>query len=266
MPAAVKLQSEYGDAIQVILVESQGATEELSLAFALGHKWLGNNAIWTTERPFSTGGSGLPSYALLGPDGRVLLTGNSASDHSKISKTIAELVKRGSSAPAEAPEALAKAYKQMDLGEFGKALAEARKAGAKAEGKDAAVAEAASKFEALIAEKVGREAARVRALTESGHWIAAEARHAALLKGVAGEDALIEQTAGLAALFEGAEAQQAMIAEKELDRLAAAAYEAGKDEKSVKKLRKFATEHAGSKLGYRAQRIAGLAEAALAVQ
>ena len=263
MPAAVKLQSEYGDAIQVILVESQGASDELSLSFALKNKWLGNDAIWTTERPFSTGGRGLPSYALLGPDGKVLLTGNSASDHSKIDKAIAELVKRGSSAPAEAPEALAKAYKLLDEGDFAKASAEARKVGAKAAGKDAAVAEAATKFEAQIAEKVGREAARVRTLAERGYWRAASVRHDRLKSGVAGEDSLEEKTAELGALFTGAEVQQAMSAEKELLRLAADAYAAGKDEKLVKKLRKFATDHSGSPIGDRAKRIAELAEAAL---
>lgn len=256
MPAAVKLQTEYGDAIQVILVESQGASDEMSLSFALRNKWLGNNAIWTTERPFSTGGSGLPSYALLGPDGKVLMVGNSASDHSKINQTIAELVKKGSSAPAEAPEALTKAYKQMDEGNYAKAIAEARKVGAKAQGKDAVVAEAATKFEAQVAEKVVREAARVRALTERSEWIAADARHESLLKGVKGEDSLVESP----------EAQKEMMAEKELLRLSADAYEAGKDEKAVKKLQKFATDHAGTKIGVRARRIADLAEAAISVR
>ncbi|MDA1259179.1 MAG: hypothetical protein O3A20_01010 [Planctomycetota bacterium] len=262
----MKLQTEYGDAIQVILVESQGASDEMSLSFALRNKWLGNNAIWTTERPFSTGGSGLPSYALLGPDGKVLMVGNSASDHSKINQTIAELVKKGSSAPAEAPEALTKAYKQMDEGNYAKAIAEARKVGAKAQGKDAVVAEAATKFEAQVAEKVGREAARVRALTERGQWIAADARHESLLKGVKGEDSLIEKTSELVSLFEGPEVQKEMMAEKELLRLSADAYEAGKDEKAVKKLQKFATDHAGTKIGERARRIADLAQAAISVR
>lgn len=266
MPAAVKLQTEYGDAIQVILVHSQEATEEESIAFALRMKWLGNNAIWTSERPFSTGGNGLPAYALLGPDGKVLLTGNSASDHSKIEKTIEELVKKGSSAPAEAPEALAKAYKELDQGNFAKAAAEARKVAAKAAGKDAALAEAATKFETLLAETADRAIARVRALAERGQYLTAQERHESLLKGVKGDDALTAKAAELGALFEGPEVQQALMAERELLRLAADAYEAGKDEKAVKKLQKFASEHTGTKVGERAARIAALAEAAMQVR
>lgn len=266
MPAAVKLQTEYGDAIQVILVESQGATEDVSLAFALNHKWLGNGAIWTTERPFSTGGSGLPSYALLGPDGKVLLTGNTASDHSKIQKTIEELVKKSSSAPAEAPEALAKAYKELDQGNYAKAVVEARKAAAKAAGKDAALTEAAAKFETLLTETADRAIARVRTLAERGQYLTAQERHETLAKGVKGDEALTTKVAELGALFEGPEVQQALMAERELLRLAADAYEAGKDEKAVKKLQKFASEHTGTKVGERAARIAALAEAALQVR
>lgn len=266
MPAAVKLQGEYGDAIQVILVHAQAATEEESIAFALRMKWLGNRAIWTSERPFSTGGSGLPSYALLGPDGRVALVGNSASDHSKIQNAIAEMVKKGSSAPEGAAAAVAKAFKLMDQGDFAKAAAEARKVAAKSEGKDAAAFEAATKLQGEISAKVGREAARVRALAERHAWIAAASLHEALVQGVAGEAMLEDAVRDLAALFEGPEVQQAMTAEKELLRLAADAYAAGKEEKAAKKLRKFANEHSGTKLGDRAARLASLAEAALAIQ
>lgn len=266
MPTAVKLQSEYGDAIQVILVHSQEASEAESIAFALRQRWLGNRAIWTSERPFSTGSGGLPSYALLGPDGRVVSVGSSANDHSKIQKLIAEMVKKGSSAPEGTPAALAKAYKWMDQGEFAKAAIEARKTFEKAQGKDAAVAEAATKLQTAISEKVGREAARVRTLASGAQWLAATELHESLAKGVKGEPPLEDAVRDLGSLFEGPEVQQETTAEQELLRLAAAAYAAGKDEKAVKKLRKFATEHASDKLGERAEKLAGLAEAALKVQ
>lgn len=264
MPTAVKLQSEYGNAIQVILVESQGASQEDSLAFALKNKWLGNQAIWTTERPFSTGGNGLPSYALLGPDGKVIFTGNSASDHSKIQKAIEEMVKKASSAPADAPDAVAKLYKELDRGNYAKAAVEARKLSDKAAGKDEATSTAVRKFEGLLTEKVRRDAARVRTLVERGEWIQAQAIQEALMKAVKGEDALAEPTVGLTALFEGPDAQKALADAKELDRLAQAVFVAGKDEKAVKKLRKFATDHTGTKVGERADMLAGLAEKALA--
>lgn len=265
MPAAVKLQTEYGDAIQVILVHSQAATEEESIAFALRQKWLGNGAIWTSERPFSTGSGGLPSYALLGPDGRVVLVGSSNADHSKIEKAIAEFVKKGSSAPEGAPDALAKAYKLLDEGDYAKARAEAAKVAGKAEGKDAATFEAATKFHGLVSERVGRQAARIRALAERSHWARADAMHDALLKGVKGDDSFADAVGDLSVLFDKPEAKEEASLEKELLKLAADAYEEGKDEKAVKKLQKFAADHAGSKVGERAQRIAALAEAALTV-
>lgn len=266
MPAAVKLQSEYGDAIQVILVHSQAATEEESIAFALQHKWLGNGAIWTSERPFSTGGGGLPSYALLGPDGRVVSVGNTASDHSKIEKAVAEFVKKGSSAPANAPADLAKAYKLLDQGEYVKARAEAAKVAAKAEGKDAAAFEAASKFGDAVAAKVKRQAERIEGLAKRTFWADAEAMHAALIRGTKGDDALTEQVASLSALFDGADAKAEQALEKELLKLAAGAYEDGKDEKAVKKLRKFADENAATAIGPRAERVAALAESALTLK
>ena len=59
MPAAIKLQEEFGDALQVLLVESQGTGHEESVGFAMKAKWLGNDAIWTSDYLFSTGSSGL---------------------------------------------------------------------------------------------------------------------------------------------------------------------------------------------------------------
>lgn len=266
MPTAVKLQTEYGDAIQVILVHSQAASEEESIAFALYQKWLGNNAIWTSERPFSTGSSGLPSYALLGPDGRVVLVGSSNSDHSKIQKAIAEMVKEGSSAPEGTPDALSKAYRLLDEGQYAKALAETRKAAAKAQGKDEAVVAAAGALETAIQAAVDRAAERVRALAQRGFLNQAQTRWEALSKGTRGEEPLELKAVELAPLLEGPEVQQVVSAERELLRLAADAFEAGKDEKAAKKLRKFATENSDSKIGERAARLASLAEAALKIQ
>lgn len=268
MPAAVNAQTEWGDAIQVILVECQGASEEDMLAFAMKQKWLGNGAIWTTERPFSTAnGGGLPSYALLGPSGEVLMTGNSAADHSRIEEKIAELVKKGSSAPATAPAAAAKLYRDLDRGQFAKAALEAQKGAAKAAAKDAPLAAALNEVEKAAGERLAREIARVQALAAQGRYGAAQARADALAQGVKGHADFEAKAAELASLFEGPEVQREAAAERELDRLLADAFaEGAKDDKGAKKLRKFAEANAGTKAGERAARMAEIAGRAVALR
>lgn len=256
---------EYGDAIQVILVESQGASDEDMLAFALKHKWLGGGAIWTTERPFSTGGNGLPAYALLGPDGQVLLTGNSASDHSKIEQTLADLVKKGSSAPKGTPDAVAKLYRELDRGNFAKVVAESQKLAAKAGAKDPAVATAAGDLEKAAAAKLEREIARVKSLAAQGRYMKAQALADALAQGVKGHDDFSAKTADLPKLFEGPEVQKEIAAERELERMTADLFADGaKDAKAAKKFGKFAEANAGTKAGERAAALAAMAEKAAA--
>ncbi len=72
MPATIKLKEEFGDDLAIVLVESQGADEERFMKFAAARKWLGRDMLWTRERPFSTGAGGLPNFALLDEEGRVV--------------------------------------------------------------------------------------------------------------------------------------------------------------------------------------------------
>ena len=71
MPTSIKLQEEFGEDLQVIFVESQGADRAKMEGFALRKKWFGTTAMWTTERPFDSGSRGLPNYVLIGADGKV---------------------------------------------------------------------------------------------------------------------------------------------------------------------------------------------------
>ncbi|MDE0896525.1 MAG: hypothetical protein OSB10_08065, partial [Planctomycetota bacterium] len=88
MPAAIKLQEEYGDAIQVIFVESQNSGFGKSIGMATKSGWLGNQAIWTNQYLFSTGSKGLPAFALLDGEGKVVLKGSSNSMHGQIKDSI----------------------------------------------------------------------------------------------------------------------------------------------------------------------------------
>jgi len=262
VPAAVKMQSEYGDAVQVILVESQGASDEDAQAFALKHKWLGNGAIRTTERPFSTGGNGLPMYALISPSGEIVLSGNTASDHSKIEKAVEEMLKKGSSAPPETDDAVAKLYRELDHGNFAKVMMEAEKLIAKSAGKDPAAEAAAKKVEEAAGSKLDREIARVKWLADSGRLLEAQSVQEALTKGVKGQADMEGRAAELAKLFEGPEVQRNIAAERELAQLAKELFADDlKDPlKVAKKLRKFSTANAGTKASDRADALATLAE------
>ncbi len=262
------MQSEYGDAVQVILVESQGASEEDAAAFALKHKWLGNRAIWTTERPFSTGGSGLPSYALISPSGEVVLTGNTASDHSKIQKAVEEMLKKGSSAPTGTADSVAKLYRELDKGNLAKVVAEAQKAAAKAAGKDPAVEAAAKAVEAAADAKFDREFARVNWLANNNRLLQAQSAHEALSKAVKGHADFETRAAELSKLFEGPEMQQILTLERELSQLEKDLFAPDlKDPtKLATKLRKFALANPGSKLADRANAYALLADKAAIIK
>ena len=111
MPASIELQEHYGDDLQVIFVESQGASEEKAIGFAYGRKWMGNQAMWTRERPVQVPGRGLPKFALLSAEGELLLQGNPLSMKKKIEQAIDGEIKKAKSAPSGTPKSLSKAWK-----------------------------------------------------------------------------------------------------------------------------------------------------------
>mgnify|MGYP001445454962 CR=1 FL=1 len=142
MPASLKLQEEYGDQIQVIFVESQGATGDAAEKFAFQRKWLSGHSMWTTERPFDSGSRGLPNFVLLSNDGEVLLKGNPMAMKGKIEDAIAAEVRKTKKAPADTPKALEKAWKEFRKGEYSKAITAAQKAATKPEVEEDATAAA----------------------------------------------------------------------------------------------------------------------------
>jgi hypothetical protein len=73
VPTSTKLQEQFGDDVQVIFVECQNTPKDTYEAFAWKMKWMGNGAMWTTERPMATVGNGLPETAVLGIDGAILM-------------------------------------------------------------------------------------------------------------------------------------------------------------------------------------------------
>lgn len=258
MPASIKLQQQYGDALQVLFVECQGADVDKFEAFAWRQKWMGTQAMWTEERPLEISGSGLPAFALLDIEGKLLLQGNPLEQKKKIEEAIAEQVKKASSAPAGTPSVLAKAWSRFTKGDVAAALAECDKLGT-----DVVLAEPAKALRAQMVTRTESRIARGQWLIESGYVAEASELLAGLAKAVKGRPDLEAKVNGeltrlqapdkaLAGEAEASKAlaslQQKMIKDKPFD------------DGNVKALLKLAEKHAGTKAGEHAARLAKLAK------
>lgn len=193
MPSALKLQEQYGDALQVVFVECQGASRDQYEAFAWKMKWMAGRAMWTEERPFATVGNGLPETALVGVDGTILLQGHPGAFGKKLEELIEAEIKKGKDAPPDAPAALKSAWKSFQKGEIAAAIAECDKLGTD-EAKSAR-----EEFVTLATKRV----ARAKWLVDNGYVAEAQSLLGDLAKGVKGvaelEEKVWAETAGLAA-------------------------------------------------------------------
>jgi len=113
VPASLKLQETFGDDLQVIFVESQGALPRQVEGFSLARSWFGGRAMWTSEAPFETGATSLPYFVLIGNEGRVLLKGNPLAQPKEIERQIAEQIKDRRSAPTDAPTSVKAAWTEF---------------------------------------------------------------------------------------------------------------------------------------------------------
>ncbi|MBL8843649.1 MAG: TlpA family protein disulfide reductase [Planctomycetes bacterium] len=192
VPAAIKMQEEFGDDVQVILVESQGSNLEQVQKFAIGKKWASENAIWTTEAPLSTGKSWIPCCVLLGNDGEVLLNDSPISKHSDLERLISEQLKLAKKGPKELGPICAKAWAEFEKGSYAVAFAtlEGAAQGAESESADRLAANWSSRIKAKLA--------RLDWAMSNAEFEQADALAAQLTKGLAGH-ALEEKAGELAA-------------------------------------------------------------------
>ncbi len=259
MPASIKLQQQYGGDLQVLFVECQGADLATSEAFAWRQKWMGTEAMWTTERPLEAKGSGLPQFALLDTEGKLLLSGNPLGQKKQIEEAIAEQVKKAKNPPQGTPAKLSKPWAAFVKGNIGAAIAECDKLGAA----DATLADAARALRAEMLSRTEGKLARGRWLIDNGYIAEATEMLAALGKSVKGCVELegkiaadlarvLQPDEGLGAEAEAAKAlaslQQKMIKDKPFE------------EGNVKALTKLVEKYRGTKAGERAARLAELSK------
>ncbi len=204
MPTSIKLQEKYGDDVQVIFVESQAHTREDYESFAWRSKWMGNNAIWTDERPIPTVGTGLPETALIGVDGKVIMQGNPGSFGKKFEAAVEAEVKKSKAPPEGTPEALKPAWIAYMKGEVSAALAECDKVGSD---------EAKAAHEQFLS-MAKRQIARVKWLVDNGYPADADKLAGELAKAVKGTPDLETQVAAQVTRL----AAPDMAAEKEADK------------------------------------------------
>jgi len=223
--------------------------------------WLGNQAIWTNRHPFSTGGNGLPAFALLDGNGKVVLKGNSSSMHSQIKDSIAEMVKASSVAPADAPPKVAKVYLTLQKGSYAKAVIAANKVIAKPGSKDteAILAAAKAALAATEAQFTG-QIARADWLLANGFPMHAMDIANGLTKGAKGNDDMFARATALKGKLEGEDLKADFAAAKELAKLESALYQDGGSAKLIKKLNEVANQNAGSAVSKRAKQLVEVAQ------
>lgn len=251
MPASVKLQEQYGDQIQVIFVHCQQPPQDEWEAFAWKSKWMGNDAMWTEERPFPTKGQGLPEAALVGIDGTILMQGHPGSFGKKLEETIEAELEKARKAPEGTPKELSKAWASFGKGDVAAALAECDKLGT--EDAKAARQEFVTRTEAKVA--------RVQWLVGNGYAADAEALLGKLqksLKGVADLAPKLDEAAkALADESAKAEREASSALAKLFSKIAK---EKPFEEGNVKKAEGIAEKYKGTKAAARAERFVALSK------
>jgi hypothetical protein len=254
VPTAIKLQAEYGEDLQVLFVESQGASHEKAERFALDHEWLGGLAMWTSERPFSTGLGGLPSCALLSAEGEVLIVGMNSSVMSKVEDELEAWVKAKKRLPKGTPSKLKKAWTYYQKGKLARALAELDELGA--EGGE--VAEAAEALAGRIAAQVESRLKGISWMLNNGFPVEAKAKLDELAGSVEDHTVFSGRCAELQARFAADDIAAELKAAKAFAKLEKKLFKDGSDEKLGKKFAKLAESFAGTKVAERANHYAKL--------
>ncbi len=218
-----------------------------------------NQGLWTNEAPCESSGTGLPSYVLLGNDGRVLVTGYQ--EESKLKDLINAEIKTAKSAPKNTPPALVKAYADFNKGAYAAAISAANelvetpaaddKAGVGAKAKEAADAWSA---------RAKARVERLQYMIDNALFSKADAEVIALKPAVKGLAELESKLAEFSTKLAAEDLKLAREAAKSLETLLAKVNEKGVDDKTTKDLKKLAEKYTGTKPGERAARLAKLLE------
>jgi hypothetical protein len=248
VPASIKLQQQYGDRLQVLFVESQGASAPEAAAFVLKQKWLGGTGIWSIEHPCDSGSRGLPSAVLLGGDGRVLFNGNPLDGHKEIMRLVDQDNAARRAAPADVPKALEPAWAAYAKGKIGEAL---KIVDAIAEKDRPALGEAWQSTRDEFLKRTQSAIGRAQWELEHGYPTRCAARLDTLAKACEGQAELKKSIDELRAKLAAPEGQAEREAAKVLERLETAFYEKGGDDAQRKDLERALAKAGTTKVAER---------------
>jgi thiol-disulfide isomerase/thioredoxin len=263
VPASLKLQDTYGDDLQVVFVESQAHAFDDVSAFALGQRWLGGRAMWTSEQPCVTGFTMLPGFVLLGNDGTVLLKGNPLSMTKEIERQIAEQVKLREAPPASAHPAVRAAWTEFVKGHYARAF-ELSRAATQSAKDDGAVLQAIRETESTFRTRMEARFVRVQWAIDNAQFERASEELDGLKRCVQGAPELEARVLELVRRLESSDLAAERDAAKQLSRLSARFYESGGDAAVALELEHLAQKNPNTKSGARALEIARLAKGARA--
>lgn len=248
MPASLELQAEFGDDLQVLFVESQGASPAEAAAFVLKQKWLGGRGMWTCEHPCDSGSRSLPSAVLLGSDGKVLFNGNPLDAHKEIVRLVRADAKSRRDPPADLPKALQPAWSSFAKGKPGEAL---RQLDALAEKDRAALGAAWTQARAQIVARTTAQFDRAAWSFEHGLPEACAERLESLSKACEGSSEFKPRLEELRARLASPEGVAEREASKLLGRLESKFTASGGDESARKDLERALAKHAATRVAQR---------------
>lgn len=251
VPYALKLQETWGEDLQVVLVEVQGAGDDEAARFALRQRWFGGRSVWTSETPFWPGGSMLPTSALLGNQGHVLWKGNPLTQSREIERLVAEQVRLRRAPPDATPASLRPAWSEYMRGNYGRAVQLASEVERRA-GAEPAALEMLKSGLAALRDGVDGRFAQVAALAEAGFLDEADARLDELRAGVKDDAELRARVAGLAAANSADATRVERDAARQLARILSRYFESGGDAQVARELTQFAARNVGTKAAARA--------------
>jgi hypothetical protein len=208
--------------------------------------------MWTTERPFRLDLDGIPQSALISPEGELVMFGYTTQIHSELEKRVEELVEASRREPDWAPKSLKKAWQSFGKGQYGKALADARKVAAS----DGADAEAARRTVEIFEGRLAKRIARAQWQLDHGYPVQAQDALQGLARELKGEEALSASVAAQLARLDEDAMKRELEADAQLARLESKLFEDPGDERYAKLLRRLAEEHQGTRVCERANRLA----------
>ncbi len=264
MPSSIKLKAELGDDFNVLFVESQGTSPDDTEAFIFKQRWGASQGLWTNEAPCQSGSNSLPSYVLLGNDGRVLITGYPA--ESKLKDLINAEIKTAKSAPKDTPPALVKAYADFNKGAYAAAISAANKLAETpaAEDKAGVGPKAKAAADAWSARATAR-VERLQYMIDNAMFSKADAELIALKPAIKGLPDLEAKLAEFSTKLAADDLKTAREAAKSLENVLGKVNEKGVDDKTAKDLKKLAEKYTGTKPAERAVRLAKLFEKKAAI-